>query len=1165
MHRKILSVLAVFLIASLANAQTTEFVGNPDFSDWSGITKIKKQTATVKSGDRVSFTYSNQNRIYFPNIGRNYYGDSADWTNYSGLAFELTTKADTSTDITAVLKVDPKDYPESNPISTAKVRVSGSGKHSIYIPWEMFDIDAGQKWGTLFAIKHVELSFQSDTAPSFQLSNVKVTQGRNIALNAETLGKSSDAGSTVSYEFKVGNTTSLDQSVQLRVETEGWESMAATIEPQRLDLAPSEIQVCTLTIDIPAKLPTGIREKQIIKAIANGQGASVETLEFTTAVRVPTPNIVFTEDRWQEVKQKIDKYEWAQKGLERYESTATKWQVPEAKTKSLKEGVPLLGKPVIKVHERDFLNTGIAYQLTGKNEYAQKCLKVLLEVSNPAYGYPATFVGCSNSFVGEGKFWQAAGRAYDLIRDCEIITEQNAQQIEDTFRLFTERTIQGNTRGAISNWNIAEIHAALYCALNLQDWHLIDQLLSSPTGVYAHLEHGIMSDGWWYECSVGYNTWVATQFSEVSIALQPWGINFKDMTFPLGTTEHFSLLASRRVSGKYGMSFEKWGNIERNNIGIKDMWDASIPFLDFRGVLPAINDALEGKVSGKPYELAYYLYRDLEYAAIINRGDTRDLLYGVPDLPNITSEKMKISAYADNMGMVQLRSQTEGREQREQIQATMHYGSHGGYHGHFDRTNLVSMMRYGRSFYGTLMYWYSYGSYLYKFLKQTSINKNMVVVDEKMQLPVENERSLFHTGSMMQATVVETNSPWAYPPYGGIHYKPEQTFAEKMWEEGRTIKSPKNPPEYGEVTGHTEPIMQRRLMVVMDDYVVLADFLKAKEERQFDWMFQAKGFKDITAKSKSYLRHSSQMNTDPLGSAQFVTDCDWYSTKGTSRTQFEMCWGEGCDNEGVRLPHSLEGPLKIDVFNAWPQENEIMIGTSPEGFYVNKKLSYSVIADGETQIDEKTGAWILGSQNISVDVSGKKTLELTTKIEGNSNNNTIFWGDARLILKDKSEVFISSLPIEYENVLVPENEGMDYYNGPIKIQGELLPNSTPGMPKNLELAAKIKVDISNLDAVAFEAKIGSDFPMGDENSRLKTMAVRSHGSAARYLAVVEPYEEQSMIESVTAENADELIVKLRDGRVQKISISNLDSDTESVQVVATEYLEGTLIREEKTF
>jgi hypothetical protein len=612
------------------------------------------------------------------------------------------------------------------------------------------------------------------------------------------------------------------------------------------------------------------------------------------------------------------------------------------------------------------------------------------------------------------------------------------------------------------------------------------------------------------------------------------------------------------------MEIEKWGNLEGNSVCIKDMWDASVPFLNYRGILPAINDAIDGEVSGKPYELAYYLYRDPEYAAIIQRGKGRDLLYGVPDLPEVTSEKMNQSAYADNMGIVQLRSQTADRPVREQIQATMHYGSHGGYHGHFDRTGLVNMMRYGKSPYGPLMYWYGYGSYLYKFLKQTSTTKNMVVVDGKMQEPKENLRTLFHSGEMMQAAVVETVSRWSYPPYGGIVYNPEGTFAEKMWDEGRTIPIPENQPEYGVCTDYTEPVVQRRLMLVLDDCMVFADYLKGGAEHQFDWMFQSKGFKGITADEVALVRHTAQMNADPLGSAQFVTDCNWYAVEGTSRTRFETLWGEGADNSGVRLPHSTDGVLKIDVFNAWPKNAEIMIGTAPESHQVNKKLWYSVIADGETLLDDRTGAWILGTQEIKLDVSGKKQLVLTTKVD-NDKKNTIFWGDARLVLKDGSEVLLSSLPLEYSNVLLPPAAGLDYYEGPIKIGGEPMPNSTPGMPDNARETAAVTVDLSGVDAVTFAAKLGGDFPLGDETQRLKTMAVRSLGSGASYLSVIEPYENDSLIQSVTARSANELVIELTDGRVQEISISGLDSESGETKVSLRELKDGKVIREENTF
>lgn len=109
-----------------------------------------------------------------------------------------------------------------------------------------------------------------------------------------------------------------------------------------------------------------------------------------------------------------------------------------------------------------------------------------------------------------------------------------------------------------------------------------------------------------------------------------------------------------------------------------------------------INDATEREVGGGSFELAYYAFRDPRYAAFIRCTPQRnDLIYGVPDLPEEPLETIK-GAYADNAGVLMLRSGQ--KEPRERIQAVLKYGTHGGYHGHFDHTGLLSLMRYGRSF-----------------------------------------------------------------------------------------------------------------------------------------------------------------------------------------------------------------------------------------------------------------------------------------------------------------------------------------------------------------------------------------------------------------------------------------------------------------------------------
>lgn len=1153
-------ILHALLIPTLAMAGLRMDVGNPNFSDWNGIDSSAESIAVIQSGQPISYTYSDQNRVY-PGLMRDFYGDSADWYDYAGIAFEIYLENESSVALSVAMKVDPLDFQNLNPLSTATLQITGQGWKEVYVPWKLFDIDSGQLGNTLQAIKTLEIKATAVEQPSLKVRNIEVTKGEMLALESPIQGKAIDAGESIVYKFSVGNTTKATQAVQLKLERMGWESMTATIEPTSLKLQPGEVANCTLTVDLPSSLPTGIRETQIVRAIPNGDGSATETIEFTTAVAVPTPNVVFTAEKWQEVRKKVELYDWAKDSLAEYESIASKWKVPEGNQIDPEDphATPIFNK----TDSDKLMACGIAYQVTGKKEYAKKILKLFRRLNRDGDGYLVTERGGNMSFVGEGVFFQGVARAYDMIRDSGLMTQDDHERMAKTLRRYAERSIKGNTRGAISNWNVAELTAAVYAALALQDWHLVDQLLNSPTGIYAQIYHGVMGDGWWYECAVGYNTWVASEFSEIAIALEPWGINLKDRTFQIGTTPHFSLQASRRVTGLHGMAFEKWGTIEKNSIGIKDMWDATVPFLDYRGVILAVNDAQEAYVTGKPYELAYYLYRDPEYAAIINRGEGRHLLYGVPNLPDVTSKKMSESAYADNMGIVQLRSQTPDREQREQIQATLHYGSHGGYHGHFDRTSLVHLARYGRSFYNPEMYWYGYGSYLYKFLVQTSINKNMVIVDQKQQEPVESFRTFYYTGDMLQASVVESNARWSHPPYGGMIYsgKENYTFKDKSEEENRSLFIPEETPEYGLCSDFTEPVLQRRLMIMMDDYVVLADYLDAEEEHTFDWLINIKGFNGITSESTELIRHDGQMNKDPFGAAQFTTDCSWYSTTGTARAKFQTLWGEGADNEAARMPNSEDGVLKMDVFNAWPRNGEVMIGTAPEGFRVDKRVWYTVSADGETMVDDNTGAWILGERQIDTNISGKQQLVLTTKTE-KPRTNTIFWGDARVTLKDGSEKYIHELPVTYDNILMPKAQGEDYYGGPIKIAGVPMKNSTAGMPKNDKESATVTVDLSGLDVVSFKATLGGDFPLGDETQRRKTMAVRSTGKQARFLSVIEPYENDSVVKSVTAKSADELVVELTDGRIQEIKITGFEEN--DVKIAVRETRDGELVREEQT-
>ena len=147
--------------------------------------------------------------------------------------------------------------------------------------------------------------------------------------------------------------------------------------------------------------------------------------------------------------------------------------------------------------------------------------------------------------------------------------------------------------------------------------------------------------------------------------------------------------------------------------------------------------------------------------------------------------------------------------------------------GHIGRTVSSSLIRYGRSFYNPESIWYTYGTFMYKFYVQNSVTHNMVVVDLKLQDPGKGE-CFFHTGRLFQACAVENVARWSNPPYGGWRVKGDKTFAERTWNEGRYVPIPEQPPVYSARTGFTEPVLQRGLTVVMDDYVVLFDYAKGE-------------------------------------------------------------------------------------------------------------------------------------------------------------------------------------------------------------------------------------------------------------------------------------------------------------------------------------------------
>ena len=131
-------------------------------------------------------------------------------------------------------------------------------------------------------------------------------------------------------------------------------------------------------------------------------------------------------------------------------------------------------------------------------------------------------------------------------------------------------------------------------------------------------------------------------------------------------------------------------------------------------------------------------------------------------------------------------------------------------------------------------------------------------------------------------------------------------------------------------------------------------------------------------------------------------------------------------------------------------------------------------------------------------MDGVKQLRLETKTEL-AKLPTLFWANARIVNKDGKEILLNELPVKFENIQQPKEQGKDYFGGPIKIVGEEYKSATPAEPKTNGVAGIVHVDLSGVNAVRFKATIGGDYPLGDESQRRKVTAIRANGTEARFL------------------------------------------------------------------
>ena len=793
----------------------------------------------------------------------------------------------------------------------------------------------------------------------------------------ETPSRTGEAKEKLSYGIILENETDFWRYVTVGMHRLGRENMAFEF-PDRVLLETGERKRIEVTAIVPETMPRGGVEKAVLEWMADGRGDMLRRTVLYGARRRRHPYLLHTEKGLEYLAEALERdCELRQTFRREYAQTAEAWQPPE----------PCGGGYVYESSTQDgFLRTGIAWKLSGKEEYLGKILKYIRGLLDEEKGYFATgrtyfqfaeskkeyekgdfpeHHACSAGWVQEAEFMIKLAFVYDLVWDCREVGQEMRDGLERLMRSYMAFESWRLTDGDGNNFQLAEATAGLFFAGLLQDHPLTERFLSGTNGLYELTGAVFADDGSYFEGATGYMRLAAEILLQAAVALENMEMNFKELYVPASYDKniiHAPWAVREGASGKgrpfLGMSFARDRAVERPMRRLRDYLDMLRRMLNPWGILFSANDSNEQDFS-VIMETAAYVYQDPSYLA----GKGGSILYGPhmlesrsggylrkDGLPNTLQDLDRYGSilnYGNGFGI--LRENGE----KEPVQAVLKFGQHGGYHGHFDRLSLMSFMRGNRTFHNNEYAWYGYDSFLFKMWVQTSMAHNMTVVDCRMQKPsfcrciyyadherVDGEKGFRAYGGrkedrierggadigrpqeMFSAVCAQTVTEWIDPPYGGqtpyLPIFPE----EKCAREGRYILPAECGRRQGEIGEYSEPVFQRRLLILFHGYCILWDYLEGGGRHRYDCLYHPMG--SFENEEGLVFQQRARFSEDPFGAGQFIMNCHSVRREGILCLRFH---GAQARVNGKDIVDNLP---ETAVWRIWPQTGNVTIGRYPQ-------------------------------------------------------------------------------------------------------------------------------------------------------------------------------------------------------------------------------------------
>ena len=482
----------------------------------------------------------------------------------------------------------------------------------------------------------------------------------------------------------------------------------------------------------------------------------------------------------------------------------------------------------------------------------------------------------------------------------------------------------------------------------------------------------------------------------------------------------------------------------------------------------------------------------------------------------------------------------------------------------------MSVMRYGRSFYNPEHVWWGYPHFMYKFYVQNSNTKNMVVVDGKMQIPADSEKVLFYSGERLQAAAVRTVSRWGFPPFGGMIYDEKESLADRCRINACDLPVYDAAP-HGDITEITEPVMQTRVMAVLDDCIVLFDSLRGEAMHRYESLMQIKGFQKLEPAGSGTVKMigcTGKKSENPKSDEQFITDCHWYETEGETVARFVTLYGEGEDLRGTRSRYNTDGILCMDVYTAWPEKSIQSTGLAAEDHGQKAPYDLKVWEDAICVESFSANAWLLGARSLDIPLHPEsRTLKLeifsrplyTEQNYPYASPQCLHLGGAHLELENGGKVSLSDLPILWKNMDSGFGIGKDYQGGRVLIEGIEYQDALPMSPVDHSQPGVMECPLDGLRAVRFKGMLGTDNFPGSEEQRRITYGVGQKAVNGRFITVIEPHDGNRRIVNVESLMESRVRIRYEDGSYQEVEAIDID---EKPQVCLETYRDGILCQME---